>query len=269
MDHTDSIFSVRDVWYAYKNVSALNGISLEVKKGERVALLGPNGSGKSTLLRVLAALSFPQRGEVLFTGETLTEERFSNDGFSMGFRRRVGIVFQNPDVQLFNASVVEEVAFGPLQMRWPKEKVRESVDAVLAQLGIAELRDRPPHRLSGGEKKRVALASVLVLDPEVILLDEPTAGLDPESQNELIRLLSSWAGSSRTIVISTHDLDTLEDVADRCYILNRGQVAGEGGPYRILHDVDLLERTSLLRPHRHVHEAGLTSPHPHIHADRE
>ncbi|MFL6447435.1 MAG: energy-coupling factor ABC transporter ATP-binding protein [Bryobacteraceae bacterium] len=269
MGQADSTFVLRDVGYAYKNIPALNGVSLEVRKGERVALLGPNGSGKSTLLRLLAALSFPQRGEVLFDGEVLTDSRFSDEQFSTRFRRRVGIVFQNPDVQLFNASVLEEVAFGPLQMRWPKEQVRQSVDAVLAKLGITELKDRPPHRLSGGEKKRVALASVLVLDPEVILLDEPTAGLDPDSQNELVRLLNSWAGSSRTVVISTHDLDTLEEVADRCYILNRGQVAGEGEPLRVLHDVELLERTNLLRPHRHVHPSDTPRPHPHVHADRD
>ena len=267
MDLSEATFSLRDACYAYKNISALNEVSLEVRKGERVALLGPNGSGKSTLLRLLSGLSFPQRGEVYFYGEGLTESRFSDEEFSTGFRRRVGIVFQNPDVQLFNASVLEEVAFGPLQMRWPKERVRESVEAALAKLGISGLRDRPPHRLSGGEKKRVALASVLVLDPEVVLLDEPTAGLDPDSQNELIRLLRSWAGSSRTVIISTHDLDTLEDVADRCYILNRGELAGEGEPLRVLHDVGLLERTNLLRPHRHVHKSGTTLPHPHVHAD--
>lgn len=269
MNRSGSTFSVRNVWYAYKNVPALNDLSLEIGSGERVALLGPNGSGKSTLLRLLAALAFAERGEVLFQGEPLSERRLSDCEFSNTFRRRVGLVFQNADVQLFNASVLEEVAFGPLQMRWPKKKVLESVEAALEQLGIAALRDRPPHRLSGGEKKRVALASVLVLEPEVILLDEPTAGLDPDSQNELIGLLRSWAGSSRTIVISTHDLDTLEDVADRCYILNRGEVAGEGKPLEILHDVELLERSCLLRPHRHVHESGAASPHPHIHADRE
>lgn len=266
---SDLVFSLQGVSYSYKNVSALSGISLEIRRGERVALLGPNGSGKSTLLRLLAALSFPKGGELTFEGEKLNEQRLSDEAFSIQFRRKVGIVFQNPDVQLFNASVLEEVAFGPLQMRWPKEKVRQSVESVLTQLGISELRDRPPHRLSGGEKKRVALASVLVLDPEVILLDEPTGGLDPDSQNELIRLLSSWAGTLRTVVISTHELETLEDVADRCYILNRGQIAGEGEPFNVLHDVKLLERTNLLRPHHHVHQSGAASPHPHIHADQE
>jgi len=269
LDHSDSTFAVRSVWYSYKNVPALHDLSLDIRSGERVALLGPNGSGKSTLLRLLAALAFAQRGEVLFHGDILSEQRLSDDEFSNSFRRRVGLVFQNPDVQLFNASVLEEVAFGPLQMRWPKKKVLERVEAALEQLGIADLRHRPPHRLSGGEKKRVALASVLVLEPEVILLDEPTAGLDPESQNQLIGLLRSWAGSSRTIVISTHDLDMLEEVADRCYILSRGRVAGEGKPLQILHDVDLLERSCLLRPHHHVHESGAALPHPHIHADHE
>jgi cobalt/nickel transport system ATP-binding protein len=264
-----SAFSLQDVWYAYKQVPALNGISLEIRRGERVAILGPNGSGKSTLLRILAALSFAQRGEVSFDNQILNEEHFSDQAFSVAFRRRVGFVFQNPDVQLFNASVLEEVAFGPLQMRWPKEKVLERVEAALAHLGITELRDRPPHRLSGGEKKRVALASVLVLDPEVILLDEPTGGLDPDSQNELIRLLSSWRGSSRTVVMSTHELDTLEEVADRCYILNRGEIAAEGEPLRILHDVKLLARTNLLRPHHHVHGSGAAVPHPHVHADAD
>ncbi len=269
MVESQSAFWLRDVWYAYKNVPAINGISLEIRRGERVAILGPNGSGKSTLLRLLAALCFAQRGDVSFDDRILTEARFSDEAFSVSFRRRVGFVFQNPDVQLFNASVLEEVAFGPLQMRWPKEKVLQSVEAALAHLGITELRDRPPHRLSGGEKKRVALASVLVLDPEVILLDEPTSGLDPDSQNDLIRLLSSWRGSSRTVVMSTHELDTLEDVADRCYVLNRGTIAAEGEPLRILHDVKLLARTNLLRPHHHVHGSDAATPHPHIHADTD
>lgn len=230
-----------------------------------MALLGANGSGKSTLLRLLAAIAFPARGEVAFYGTILNETRLGDEAYSFPFRQRVGFVFQNPDVQLFNASVFEEVAFGPLQMRWPKERIRHEVEEVLHQLGIANLKDRPPHRLSGGEKKRVALASVLVLDPDVVLLDEPTAGLDPESQNHLVQMLSAWKGTGKTIVTATHDLETLEEIADRCYILKGGRVAGEGEPLRVLHDVELLERTSLLRPHRHVHNHSSASPHPHIH----
>src|SRR4029077_2094392 len=154
-------------------------LSLNIAEGTRVALLGANGSGKSTLLRILDGLIFPSAGEVLFGGVELIEDHFAEDEFAYDFRRRVGLVFQNPDVQLFNPTVFDEVAFGPLQMRWTKNEIRERVAATMDTLEISHLKDRPPHRLSGGEKKRVAIASVLVLDPEVLLLDEPPAALAP------------------------------------------------------------------------------------------
>jgi cobalt/nickel transport system ATP-binding protein len=185
--------------------------------------------------------------------------------FSFHFRRSVGIVFQNPDVQLFNASVYDEVAFGPLQLRWPKKEVRQRVEETLCTLRIAGLKDRAPHRLSAGEKKRVALASVLVLDPAVLLLDEPTAGLDPGSQTQIIELLASSADGSKTVITATHALDALEDIADRCYLLENGCIAGEGKPLTILHDVELLERTNLIRPHHHFHDLDSIRPHPHVH----
>jgi cobalt/nickel transport system ATP-binding protein len=237
--------------------------------GERIALLGANGSGKSTLLRLLAGLSFPQSGEISFFGDLLTEGRLEQEEFFYAFRRRVGVVFQNPDVQLFNASVFDEVAFGPLQMGWPAKVVREKVEKTLEEMRISELRGRAPHRLSGGQKKRVALASVLVLDPEVLLLDEPTAALDPASQTQIVELLASWKGSQRTVVTATHDLDALEDLADRCYLLEGGLVAGIGDPLAILHDVGLLERSGLIRAHHHVHEREVQAAeaHPHVHAD--
>ena len=262
---SDRAFDVTGVSYRYRQVSGLNGLSMRVRRGERVALLGANGSGKSTLLRILAGLYFPAGGEVSFFGKPLTEERLQDDSFFFEFRRRVGLVFQNPDVQLFNPSVFDEVAFGPLQLRWPKGEIRKRVDETLDLMGIAHLRDRAPHRLSGGEKKRVALASVLILDPEVLLLDEPAAALDPSSQSQVIQLLSSWANGAKTVITATHDLDTLEDVADRCYVLENGRIAGEGTPLEILHDVELLERTRLIHPHRHVHDSAGPHPHPHVH----
>ncbi len=258
-------FDVQAVSYAYDHVPAIRELSLQISRGERIALLGANGSGKSTLLRLMAGLSFPQSGTISFFGETLSEKRLQAEQFFFSFRRSVGVVFQNADVQLFNASVFDEIAFGPLQMRWPKSQIRESVEKVLGDMGIADLRHRSPHRLSGGEKKRVALASVLVLNPEVLLLDEPTAALDPNSQNQIVELLKSWKGSNRTVVIATHDLETLEEVADRCYVLQEGRVAGAGDPMTVLHDVDLLERSRLLRPQRHVHPMEFPQPHPHLH----
>ncbi len=239
---------------------------MQVAAGERVALLGANGSGKSTLMRLLAGLAFPERGEISFFGQSLTDRVFEDEAFFFSFRRRVGLVFQNPDVQLFNPSVFDEVAFGPLQLRWPKGRVRDRVEAALESMGIAHLRDRAPHRLSGGEKKRVALASVLVSDPDVLLLDEPAAALDPLSQGEIVALLASWKDGAKTVITATHDMDTLEDIADRCYVLQSGRVAGEGSPLEVLHDVALLERTGLVRVHDHVHEGSeVPHPHPHLH----
>jgi cobalt/nickel transport system ATP-binding protein len=238
---------------------------MHIAQGERVALLGANGSGKSTLLRLLAGLCFPEQGDISFFGQSLTEQRFEEEAFFYSFRRRVGLVFQNPDVQLFNPSVFDEVAFGPLQLRWPKAQIHERVEAALESMGISHLRDRAPHRLSGGEKKRVALASVLITDPEVLLLDEPSAALDPLSQAQIVDLLLSWKNGSKTVITATHDLDTLEDIADRCYVFEGGRIAGEGTPLQVLHDVTLLERTSLVRVHQHVHESDAVQPHPHLH----
>ena len=261
----ETVFHVRDVSYRYQRVPALNGLSMQVMRGERVALLGANGSGKSTLLRLLAGLCFAEQGDVSFFGESLTERRFQDEAFFYGFRRRVGLVFQNPDIQLFNPSVFDEVAFGPLQLRWPKAQIRERVEEVLETMGISHLRDRAPHRLSGGEKKRVALASVLITDPEVILLDEPSAALDPLSQAQIVDLLASWKNGAKTVITATHDLDTLEDTADRCYVFGGGRIAGEGTPLAVLHDIALLERTSLVRVHQHVHDSDQAHPHPHLH----
>ena len=258
-------YDVQGVSFSYKEAHALQSLSLRIKRGERVALLGANGSGKSTLLRLLGALSFPERGDISFFGEKLTNAQLAREDFFFRFRRRVGIVFQNPDVQLFNASVFDELAFGPLQLGWPKDQIRGRVEEALVSMGIEKLRDRAPHRLSGGEKKRVALASVLVTEPEVLLLDEPIAALDPASQTQMIELLASWAGSSRTVVTATHDLSALESIADRCYLLDRGSVTAEGDPLQVLHNTELLQRTSLVRPHPHGHRRDEMQPHPHLH----
>lgn len=263
---TDLLFEVDRAVYRYQQQVALNGLSMCVREGERVALLGANGSGKSTLLRLLDALYFAERGTVRFCGTELTEAQLEDDTFAFNFRRRVGLVFQNPDVQLFNPTVFDEVAFGPLQLRWEKQAIREHVAQSLARLEISHLKDRPPHRLSGGEKKRVALASVLVLDPEVLLLDEPAAALDPKSHGQIIDFLAGWSGGVKTIVTATHDLDSVEYIADRCYVLREGVVAAEGAPADILADTALLEHTNLIHAHHHRHATGEFHSHPHRHS---
>jgi cobalt/nickel transport system ATP-binding protein len=265
MNSSLAVFELRDVSFEYERIRALRGLSLQIGEGERIALLGANGSGKSTLLRLLDALCFPSQGTLTFRGKPLTQTLLQQDEFAMDFRRRVGLVFQNPDVQLFNATVFDEVAFGPLQMQWSKEEVLERVEKAMGWMGIAQLRDRPPYRLSGGEKKRVALASILVLDPDVLLLDEPTATLDPRSQSQVIDMIQEWKGSAKTVITATHQIEIVEDIADRVLVVEEGKLSASGTPAEILADRDLLLRANLAHAHRHWHGPVMHS-HPHVHS---
>ena len=259
------IFDLRNATYNYNDVPALREVNLQIERGQRIAVLGANGSGKSTLLRLLAALYFVNAGELLFDGVAVTEDALQSDEFAFNFRQRVGLVFQNPDVQLFNPTVFDELAFGPLQMRWPTERIRERVAQMMEQMEIAHLKDRSPHRLSGGEKQRVALASVLILEPEALLLDEPTAALDPKSQSRMVDFLSDRS-NQRTILTATHDLDIIEEIADICHVFRQGELIASAPPAQILADEELLRSTNLIRSHRHHHTA--TAAHSHGHSRR-
>ena len=260
------VFTVRDIVYTYANTAtpALNRVSLTIHEGQRVAIMGANGSGKSTLLRVLDGLYFPQSGQVEAFGHTLDEHHLIDETYAHAFRRRVAFVFQNPDIQLFNPTVFDEVAFGPLQLRWDKSTIIQKVAETLDLLEISHLRDRAPHRLSGGEKKRVAIASVLILDPEVILLDEPTAALDPRSQSKMVDFLVSWGGGKKTVVVATHDLDTLTEVADDAYVFQQGNIVAHDTPQALLANQQLLRDANLIHEHVHHHD-GETHAHPHLH----
>lgn len=271
MNNTEqkNIFEARSVTFRYNDVVALDDLSVSIERNKRIAVLGANGSGKSTFLRLLDGLYFPDKGTISAFGDDLTEAAFESDEFAHAFRRRVAFVFQNPDVQLFNPTVFDEVAFAPLQLRWSKAEIIARVDEMLETMEIAHLKDRSPHRLSGGEKKRVALASVLILDPEVLLLDEPTAALDPKSQSRVVDFLVGWAGEAKTVITATHDLDIVEDIADYCYVFQNGKVVGEGAPREILANTELLESTNLIHAHRHFHEDGEMHAHPHLHRHHE
>jgi cobalt/nickel transport system ATP-binding protein len=260
-----SAFELRGVTYRYHDVVALEALDLSLPLERRTALLGPNGSGKSTLLRILDGLRFPQKGRVLFRGEPLTEDCLRDEEFNFRFRRQVGLVFQNPDVQLFSPTVFDEVAFGPLQLRWPKDDIRRGVVEMLDRMEISHLRNRTPQHLYMGEKKRVALASVLILDPDVLLLDEPTAALDPRSESRIIDFLVACSQNSKTVITATHDLDIIEDIADTCCVFQDGRLVGEGDPSEILADTPLLERTNLVHAHLHKHASGELHTHPHLH----
>lgn len=217
-------------------------VSFRIRRGERIALLGANGSGKSTLLFLLGGLFFPTDGSLEAFGHPLTESRLEKNP---GFRQQVGILFQNSDAQLFCPTVEEEIAFGPLQLGL--EDIRTRIEDVLGLLGITKLRERSPQQLSGGEKKRVALASILVLNPTVLLLDEPLSGLDPRSQRELLGLLEGLSERGTTLVTSTHDLGTVPRIADRALVLGEDhRLLADRSASEVLSDQALLQSSNLV-----------------------
>ena len=250
---TEIVFDIQNLSYAYDgNQSALNNINLTVQSGESLAILGANGCGKSTLLKLLDGLYFPTQGSLIAFGKPLTEEALRDDEYNFAFRRRVGLVFQDSDVQLFSPSVREEVAFAPLQLGLSRAEVNRRVDSALEALRIEKLRDRAPHHLSGGEKRRVALASLLTLQPEVWLLDEPTTGLDPRSQSWLVEFILEQRKAGKTIITATHDLVIAEEIASLISVFTEDhQIAASGQPADILDDHDLLHRCNLSHFHAH------------------
>jgi cobalt/nickel transport system ATP-binding protein len=245
-----AVLACRDLRYSYLDrFPALDGVSFDLVRGEKLALLGANGCGKSTLLKILDGLVFADSGTVHAFGEHLTEDNLEDEQFNRGFRSRVGFVFQNADSQVFSPTVREEIAFGCLQLGLDRERTQARIDDVLAMLDIADLADRAPFQLSGGEKKRVAIASVLVMNPEVLLFDEPTAALDPRTQHWLVELIGELNAAGKTIVLATHDLDLLDTLADRCLVFTEDhRVARIGTPAQVLGDRQLLVEVNLVHP---------------------
>jgi cobalt transport protein ATP-binding subunit len=240
---TEPIVSVEDVKFSYPaGVSALKGVSLEIKKGEKVAILGPNGSGKSTLILLIAGLLNPTKGQIKVFGQPTTSKDFPK------LRSRIGLVFQDPDDQLFTPTVREDVEYGPKNLGLPAKVISERCDHILEDIGISHLKDRPPHRLSFGEKKKVSLATALILRPELLILDEPTANLDLLSRRALIDLLNELNAEGTTIVISTHDVEALPELADRVIVVSHGLLLGRGEMHEVLQDVALLESAGLELP---------------------
>jgi cobalt/nickel transport system ATP-binding protein len=261
------LFDIKNVAYDYPTGECgLAGVSVEVKKGDRMAVLGANASGKSTLLRLLAGLCFASDGAVTAYGKPLTQDTLDGREFRKFFRSEIGMLFQNVDAQLFSATVEEDIAFGPLQLGLPLDEVRTRITDMAHLCGVDGLLSRSPHALSGGEKKRVALASVLAVNPSVLLLDEPTAGLDPRTEVWLLDMLDSLSSAGKTVVIATHDLRFASEFADRLIVLSEEHtVAAEGPPEKILSDEELLLRVNLI--HSHAHRHGRTRhAHPHLHS---
>ena len=261
---TDPLLVVEDASYAYLGrFTALDGVSLSIDAGERLALLGANGCGKSTLLKILDGLLVADTGTYTAFGAPVNEDALEDEQFNAGFRSRVGFVFQNSDAQVFSPNVREEIAFGPLNMGMARAEVEQRVDDTLAMLDIGALADRAPYQLSGGQKKRVAIASVLVMNPEVLLFDEPTAALDPRTQQWLLELIVDLNRAGKTIVVATHDLEHLGMLADRCAVFSEEHRLVAAGPTNeILADRSLLRSVNLVHEHSHAHY-GVSHTHEH------
>ena len=239
------MLEVKNIKYAYNSeYQALKGVSLKVEQGEMVALLGKNGAGKSTLFLHLNGIYQPDEGKVFIDGEELKYDKKS----LLKFRQKVGIVFQNPDDQIFAPTVEEDVAFGPLNLGLPMEEVQKRVVDALARVGMSGFEKKAPHHLSGGQKKRVAIAGILAMKPEVMVLDEPTAGLDPQGVTDLTILLKELNDEGITIIISTHEVDLVPNYAKKVFVLVDGILIAEGTPKEIFSQPEILEKANLKVP---------------------
>jgi cobalt/nickel transport system ATP-binding protein len=239
---TRSLIEVRDLSHTYPDgTEAVRGVSLRIHGGESMAVVGANGAGKSTLLLHLNGSLIPQSGTAHIGDVQVAKAALP------GIRRAVGMIFQDPDDQLFMPTVAEDVAFGPLNLGLTREEVEQRVTAALHQAGAAHLRDRPPYKLSGGEKRLAAIATVLAMTPDILVMDEPSSGLDPRARRMLIELL---AGFRHTKIIATHDLDLVLDLCERTVVLREGRIMADGPTSAIFADDRLLAESRLEKPLR-------------------
>jgi cobalt/nickel transport system ATP-binding protein len=264
------IIETRNLTFAYPNrPPALNGVNFIAGRKARIAVIGANGAGKSTLFKHLNGILKPTAGEVLIHGEPITKANVRE------VRKMVGIVFQNPDDQVFAPTVEQDIAFGPTNLGLDEETIHHRVESAIRLLGLEEMRDRPPHQLSGGEKKRVAIAGILAMEPQVLVLDEPTAGLDPQGVADLIAFVNTLPERfGMTVIFSTHHLDLVPELADYVYVMDRGAIVAEGTVPEIFSQADLLTRTRLDIPvlqrlMRSLREAGVSLGEGYTYAEVE
>ena len=262
----DLIFELKNVYFSYLGkYPALCGVDINIPQGEKITIIGANGSGKSTLLHMLDGLIFPDQGTIKAFGSELTEGLFNDENFSVDFRKKVGFVFQNSDVQLFCPTVKEDIVFGPLQLKVSKREIERRLEEFIGILNIKDLLDRSPHQLSIGEKRKVAIASTLMIDPDVLIVDEPTAGLDPLTTRHIIDLLLQANAAGKTIITSTHDLHVVEEISDVVYVFGQEKrIVRSGNSWEILEDNQLLQVNNLIHIHSHRHKKE-THSHPHLH----
>ena len=261
----EDIISLKNINYSYYGkIPALKNINLSIKKGEMFSIIGLNGCGKTTLLHIINALVFPDSGDVMFEGNPVTKKSLSDASFGMQFRQRMGYIFQNSEIQLFCPTVFDELLFGPLQLNLPIETAMERAEQTILFMGIGYLKDRPVYMLSGGEKKRVAIASILTMNPDIMLVDEPLSSLDPKTQTFFIELLIELNRAGKTIIFTTHHLDLIDHLQPRVAVLSEEHtIQKTGTASEILGDEELLIGVNLI--HEHVHKHG-NEEHRHFHS---
>lgn len=231
------MLEIKKLNYSYQNgKKALKDINIKIDDNETIGIVGANGAGKSTLIKTIVGIFLTDQGEIIVDGEKVTKKTLNS------IRKKVGVVFQNPDDQLFMNKVYDDIAFGPRNYKLTEEKVKEKVEKVMKELNIEKLKDRSPNNLSGGEKRKVAIATVLSMEPSIILFDEPTSFLDPKGKRILIETLK---GINTTKIIATHDLDMVKDNCKRVIVLKEGQVVADGKPKEILNNIEFMEKCEL------------------------
>lgn len=256
----DWVIEAQDVSYTYdgNDERALDGLNLKIRRGTKVAFMGGNGSGKSTFFLCLNGIRRPDTGKIRIDGKAI---EYTRKGL-LEVRGRVGIVFQEPDDQLFSASVYEEISFGILNLGADEETARSEVESVIEELEITPFQDRPAHALSGGQKKQVAIADILVMHPEVMILDEPAAALDPKHTRKVQQIVDRLTEKGITVLMATHDIDYAYSWADEIVLMHRGKVIRQGTPFEVCSDREALKAASLevpavLRMHERLKEKGL------------
>nr|WP_295970010.1 ATP-binding cassette domain-containing protein [uncultured Bacillus sp.] len=239
------LFHIHQLTYSYADgTCALHNITLSIKKGKKIALLGNNGAGKSTFFLHLNGILKPTSGSILINGEPIKYDRKS----LLSLRKKVGIVFQNPDSQLFSGNVKQDIAFGPLNLGWSKEKVHQRTSWAMEQTDVTQLQERPIHFLSLGQKKRVAVAGILAMDPEIFIFDEPTAGLDAYYSKQMKQLLHQVHQDNKTILLSTHDVHFAYEWADEIMVISNGEILYHGDPVSLFYEQDILDKAHLEKP---------------------
>ena len=240
------MFEVKDVTFKYKDGYALRDINIKIEKTEALALIGPNGSGKSTFLKLINGIIFPDKGEYYFDGVEITQKKLEDKNFSKSFHKKIGFVFQNSDAQLFCTNVFEEIAFGPRQMGLGEEEINTRVEDCLNLLEITSLKHRAPYNLSEGEKKRVAIASVLSLNPDILILDEPMNGLDPRTKRFLRELIIKLNSFGKTIMCSTHDFEYVKGIFKRCIVFSKDhQIIRDDDYEKVINDEEFLYQNNI------------------------